>query len=269
MAQHRTLRTAGRTGRVAEHRDVVLADQRRLKQGRRTRHGLVVRHRPGRWAGRLSRPCTEVERQRRDGRTQSHGLIGELLARDQGYCLGVLEDVLHLVDRQPEVDRHGARANPVTRQQRLDELKPVVQHERHPVAGNHPVVGEHLRQHERARSVQCSSSIHVLSSADECGHGVASTSGVEEEKKCRFELKSYHIMTRVLRCLALVLPARHDEPRGDRGLLRPPAADGSRAAAGARGLEPAARRPPTRDAGASLRLGGGGVRRAQAGTGSR
>ena len=53
---------------------------------------------------------------------------------DQRHRTRVGEDVVDLVGREAEVDRDGDRAEMVTGEQRLDELDPVVEEQRHAIA---------------------------------------------------------------------------------------------------------------------------------------
>ncbi len=109
MREHRALGAAGRAGRVTQERGIVAAQLR-------LRCGLAV------------------------------GREGPV---DQDRRARVGDDVVDLVLREPEVDRHGDRAQPVAGEQRLGELEAVVEQHGHAVTGAHAARGERARDPRR------------------------------------------------------------------------------------------------------------------------
>jgi hypothetical protein len=124
---------------------VAVGQQRALRPSRRARRvtqqrGIFRAH-----VGLLGRPAFRDRGLVGRPRLQLDGVVGEALgtrADDQCGGAGVLEDVRDLVRRQPEVDRHRARAEPVAGEQRLGELEPVVQEQRDAVARPDAGAGE-------------------------------------------------------------------------------------------------------------------------------
>ena len=69
---------------------------------------------------------------------------------DQRRRARIAEDVVDFIGRQAEIDRNRYRRQAMTREQRLDELDPVVKQQRNAIARLHAAPGEDRREPCRA-----------------------------------------------------------------------------------------------------------------------
>ena len=114
MGEERPLWPAGRPRRVTHERDIVLEQFRRLATRWRGADGILI-------------VPSDLEHQANLG-------PGRVAVVDQRHRTRIGQYVLDLVGGQTEVDRDGDGAASMTSEQRLDELDPVVEKQRDPIA---------------------------------------------------------------------------------------------------------------------------------------